>query len=75
MYNDLAPMKSDEDRISEKIDGLVRTLHYKNQPDVVNSLCLLKGRLCLAKRLSDKERKTTTQKIEQEVRELQLSVA
>lgn len=69
----LTPIKSDEDRLSDKIDGLVRTLYYKNKQDVIDQLCLLKGRLYLAKRMKEKERKAEVLSVEKAISELQMA--
>jgi len=68
----LTTVQSDMDRVSDKIDHLVRTLYYKKRSDVVDELCLLKAHLFTIRKLREKERKKEILAVEETVMSIQL---
>lgn len=76
MAPDYMTPKSDEDRLLEKIDKLIRSLYYKpNKTEGIDNLCLLKGRICDIKSLPDKKRKAELATVEEAITKIQLSYA
>jgi hypothetical protein len=70
--NEPVTIQTETERVSDKIDHLVRTLYYKNKRDIVDSLCLLKNKLYELRGLPEKQRKAGVAKIADEVQAIKI---